>query len=130
MNSSVWILEENDDNRSLAAEGLRSAGIATLEFSSPQQLLRHARAMRPPVDLPQAAVIDARTACDSEQEIRAAFPSRLVVLTTWPGQIASWITLGVSRFVLKPFDIGLLIENVDPERILSPRGYPGRCSAA
>jgi CheY-like chemotaxis protein len=130
LNTAAWILDENDDNRALAVEGLRCAGVVTMEFSSSQQLLRHARGMRPPVELPQAAVIDARTASGREREIRAAVPSRLVVLTTWPAQLAAWISLGVSRYLLKPYDIGLLLENVDPDGFLSRRGGLGKRSAA
>ena len=111
MNASVWILEENDDNRSLAMEKLRCAGIATVEFSSSHQLLRHARTVRPPIELPQAAIIDAKTAYGRERDIRSAVPTRLVVLTTWPAQLASWISLGVSRYLLKPYDVDLLLEN-------------------
>ena len=40
-------------------------------------------------------------------------PWRLTVLTTSPGeQVVRWMSLGVSRFLLKPFDLPLLIEHV------------------
>ena len=109
MDSAVWILDENEDNRTLTVEGLAKIGVPATGFASPRALLSHARR----VGAPRAAAIDAWTAQGSEREIRGAIPWRITVLMTLPGeQVSRWMSLGVSRFLLKPFDFSLLIEHV------------------
>lgn len=109
MDSAIWILDENEDNRTLTVEGLAKIGIRAMAFASPRALLSHARRIGPP----RAAAIDAWTAQGSEREIRGAVPWRLTVLTTSPGeQVVRWMSLGVSRFLLKPFEFPLLVEHV------------------
>jgi len=109
VDTAVWILDENEVNRALAVEGLAKLGIPATAFASPRALLSHARRIGPP----RAAAIDACTAQGSERELRGAIPWRLTVLTTSPGeQVVRWMSLGVSRFLLKPFEFPLLIEHV------------------
>jgi FixJ family two-component response regulator len=109
VDDAVWILDENEDSRTLTVEGLVKIGIAAMAFASPRALLSHARRIGPP----RAAAIDAWTAEGSEREIRGAIPWKLTVLTTSPGeQVVRWMSLGVSRFLLKPFEFPSLIEHV------------------
>lgn len=105
--NNVWILDADEDNRSMAFEALASAGVSAVAFSSPHALIAHTHG-RSPV----AAVIDARTARGSERDIRSAISSRIVVVTTW-SDVQPWLDLGVTRFLLKPFDIPALLEHVD-----------------
>lgn len=113
MGGSVWILDGDEDNRVVAAAGLGRAGMATLQFSSADAFLSCAR--KGEHDLPPAIVIGARTARDRERAIRDAVYARLIVLTTWPGQLAAWLSVGASRFLLKPYSIESLLEHVDPD---------------
>ncbi len=117
MPCSVWILEEDDDNRQLALECLAHAGFEATGFSCAASLLEHAPGVRAPTTL----VVDAQTACGHEAALRDALPSRLVVLTTWPTQLVPWMRLGASRFLLKPYSVDTLIDHVVPP----PRMGPG-----
>ena len=117
MRAHAWILDADEDNRTLAGVGLESAGFGSLLFSSPVTFLAHAR--KNANELPQVAVIDAWTALDCEREIRDAVYSRLVVLTTWPPQLGAWLRVGVSRFLLKHYEIDALLEYVDPDGSLA-----------
>lgn len=116
MHGRVWILDGNEDNLSMAAIGLAQAGVRTLEFSSSDAFLSRARSNAH--ELPSVAIIDAKTALGWERDIRNAVYSRLVVLTTWPAQLAAWLSVGASRFLLKPFTIESLVEHVDPDGFL------------
>jgi FixJ family two-component response regulator len=114
--NNVWILDADEDNRSMALEALASAGVRAVAFSSPHALIAHTR-RRPPA----AAVIDARTARGTERDIRRAIASRIVVVTTW-SDVQPWLDLGVTRFLLKPFDIPALLEHVGGRSDRSRRG--------
>lgn len=116
--NNVWILDADEDNRSMAFEALASAGVSAVAFSSPRALIAHPR--RNP---PNAAVIDARTARGSERDIRSAISARIVVVTTW-FDVQPWLDLGVTRFLLKPFEIPSLLEHVD-NRGARSRRCPG-----
>jgi FixJ family two-component response regulator len=122
MNGSVWILDGDEDNRTMAALGLMYAGVRALEFASPRELLAYAGKRGGCVELPRAVVVDAVTALGSEHEIRDAVCSRLVVLTTWPAQLAPWLSVGASRFLLKPYTIDALLEHVSPDGVLARFG--------
>lgn len=113
MHGTVWILEQHEDNRRLAIAGLALAGFNTVDFSTPHALLTRVR--QGGLELPQVAVVDARSALGWENEIRESLRARIVVLTTWPTQLAPWLTVGVSRFLLKPYSLDALVEHVDPE---------------
>jgi len=115
MKGSVWILEQDDDNRAMTLDALRCAGVHALHFATPESLLFQARVRHGhAAERPRAAIIDAKTARGSEHAIREAIGSRLIVLTTWPPQIRPWLLVGVSRFVLKPYTIRALLDHVDP----------------
>jgi hypothetical protein len=115
MKGSVWILEQDDDNRATALDALGCAGVDGLSFATPESLLFHARVRHGhAAERPRAAIIDAHTARGSEQALREAIGSRLIVLTTWPPQIRPWLSVGVSRFLLKPYTIRALLDHLDP----------------
>jgi hypothetical protein len=115
MKGSVWILEQDDDNRAITLEALGCAGVAALTFATPESLLSYARVRHGhAAERPRAAIIDANTARGCEYAVREAIGSRLIVLTTWPPQIRPWLAVGVSRFLLKPYTIRALLDHVDP----------------
>lgn len=116
MHGSVWILDADEGDRTLAAVGLAQVGVSTLEFSSATGFLSHAR--HGGHELPPVAVIDAATALGRERDIRDAVYARLVVLTTGPSQVAAWLNVGASRFLPKPVDLDCLVEHVDPDGFL------------
>jgi hypothetical protein len=110
MNNTVWVLDENEGDRSTALEWLAQAGIPAIAFSSPRDLLSYAQKRR---DAPQAAVVDAHTAEGREREIRNEIPWRLTVLTTQPYELTPWLSLGVSRSLPKPCGRPALLEHLD-----------------
>ena len=115
MKGSVWILEQDDDNRAMALDALGCAGISVLPFATPESLLFHARVRHGhAAERPRAAIVDAKTARGSEHAIREAIASRVIVLTTWPPQIRPWLAVGVSRFLLKPYTVRALLDHLDP----------------
>jgi hypothetical protein len=115
MKGSVWILDRNEENRATALEALGRAGVPALAFATPERLLFHAQGRHGhAAERPRAAIIDARTASGSESAIREAIGSRLIVLTTWPPQIRPWLAVGVSRFLLRPYTVRALLDQLDP----------------
>jgi hypothetical protein len=128
MKGTVWILEQNEDNRVAALEALERAGLKVLQFATPESLLFHARVRHGhAAERPLAAIIDAKTARGNEFAIREAIDSRLIVLTTWPPQIRPWLAVGVSRFVLKPYTTRALLDYVDPLARFVAKAGPRHC---
>jgi DNA-binding NtrC family response regulator len=108
MNHAVWVLDEDDDNLAIVVEVLAHAGAVAVGFSSTEALLAHASRST----WPRVAVVDAATAAGFEQDIRRAIDSRLVILATWPSQLAPWRMLGAAHFLFKPYEIDSLVAGV------------------
>jgi hypothetical protein len=131
MKGCVWILDRNEDNLAVVLDALGRAGVAALPFATPESLLFHAQARHGhAVERPRAAIIDARTATGSENAIREAIGSRLIVLTTWPPQIRPWLSVGVSRFLFKPYTTRALLDQLDPAAGIVGTAAIRRCAAA
>ena len=131
MKGTVWILDRNEENLAVLLDALGPAGVPALPFVTPESLLSHAQARHGhAVERPRAAIVDARTATGSEYAIREAIGSRLIVLTTWPPQIRPWLTVGVSRFLFKPYTTRALLDQLDPAAGVIATAPLRRCAAA
>jgi len=131
MKGTVWILDRNEENLAVLLDALGPAGVPALPFVTPESLLFHAQARHGhAVERPRAAIVDARTATGSEYAIREAIGSRLIVLTTWPPQIRPWLTVGVSRFLFKPYTTRALRDQLDPAAGVIATAPLRRCAAA
>jgi DNA-binding NtrC family response regulator len=108
MQSPIWVLEQHEDTREMILASLSQAGMWGVGFRSVAELVAHAaNSNATPV---RAAFVDAMTALDHESAIHAALGSRVIVFTTWPSQTLPWVRVGVSSFLVKPFELGTLPE--------------------
>jgi hypothetical protein len=123
MGCPIWILDRHEDTRLMILESLTHAGMSGIGFGSVEELVAEAAATH----FPPAATtfVDAMTALDCEEPIHEALGDHVVVFTTWPTQRAPWMRIGVSRFLMKPFDLGVLCELARPTRpTLAKCGLP------
>jgi hypothetical protein len=89
-------------------ESLAHGGMEGIGFDCVDEFVAHA--IDPGTEPAGAAFVDAMTAVDHEREIHASLGSRVVVFTTWPTQTVPWIRVGVSSFMVKPFELATLYE--------------------
>jgi len=105
----IWLLEENEDNCDVTIELLALAGVSATAFRSPLALLCHMSMAQPVAPVPAWLLADAVTARGFEDVLAEIAGTRIVVLTTWPAQMAAWKRLRAPRFVPKPFDVHALL---------------------
>jgi DNA-binding NtrC family response regulator len=115
----IWLLEENEDNCEVTIELLARHGVTTTAFRSPLALLCHMSRLKPVSPVPAWLLVDAVTARGFENALAEIAGTRIVVLTTWPGQMASWPRLRAPRFMPKPFDVEALLEQLSMSRLRS-----------
>lgn len=108
----IWLLEENEDNCEVTIELLARYGVTTTAFRSPLALLCHMSRSQPVSPVPAWLLVDAVTARGFENALAEIAGTRIVVLTTWAGQMAAWPRLRAPRFMPKPFDVGELLEQL------------------
>jgi hypothetical protein len=105
----IWLLEENEDNCDVTIELLALAGVTATPFGSPLALLCHMSMAQPITPVPAWLLVDAVTARGFEDVLAEIAGTRIVVLTTWPAQMAAWKRLRAPRFMPKPFDVDSLL---------------------
>lgn len=116
MTDHIWLLEENEDSCEVTVELLAREGVTTTTFRSPLALLSHLSRPQPVAPIPAWLLVDAVTARGFEHVLAEIAGSRIVVLTTWPAQMAEWARLRAPRFVPKPFEIESLLEQLSMSR--------------
>jgi hypothetical protein len=112
----IWLLEENEDNCDVTIELLGLAGVTATPFRSPLELLCHMSLGQPVSPVPAWLLVDAVTARGFEDVLAEIAGTRIVVLTTWPAQMATWKRLRAPRFVPKPYDVDSLLEQLSMSR--------------
>jgi hypothetical protein len=112
----IWLLEENEDNCDVTIELLALAGVSATPFRSPLALLCHMSVAQPVAPVPAWLLVDAVTARGFEDVLAEIAGTRIVVLTTWPAQMAAWKRLRAPRFMPKPFDVDSLLEQLGMSR--------------
>lgn len=125
MQSPIWVLERHEDTREMILETLSHAGMRAVGFDSVEELVAHATETKTPRAC--ATFVDAMTALDHERVIHQALGSRVVVFTTWPTQTVPWVRVGISSFLVKPFELGALYELAQrpvPALVKCDRSHP------
>lgn len=130
MTHHIWLLEENEDNCEVTIELLARYGVTTTAFRSPLALLCHMSRSQPVSPVPAWLLVDAVTARGFENPLAEIAGTRIVVLTTWPGQMAAWPRLRAPRFMPKPFDAEALLEQLSMPRPQDAGEAPPRETAA
>lgn len=116
MTDHIWLLEEDEDNCEVTIELLARAGVTATAFRSPLAILCAMSRPQPVAPIPAWLLVDAVTARGFENALAEIAGTRIVVLTTWPGQMAAWPRLRAPRFVPKPFDVDSLLEQLSISR--------------
>lgn len=109
MTDHIWLLEEDEDNCDVTIELLARSGVTTTAFRSPLALLCQMSRVQEIDPAPAWLLVDAMTARGFEHVLAEIAGTRIVVLTTWPTQMAAWARLRTPRFVPKPFGVDALL---------------------